>query len=1308
MLVEWLYLIILIVAAFSSTILTGISWMLYSHRAARWFTWSSGITTLVIICYLLFSISEQATAAFFWVRLRLTVLSFGPVIFLGFALVFSGYLRWLRLSYMLPLLIVPSMTFVVIWFMPRHFWLDWTFNADSLISVEAPVYGGWFEVHALHSFGLGILTNIILAHFALTTPRITRQQTGTILIAILVPTMVVFLPTIGVTRNLPNPYPISLAFMYLLLFFAMFRQGFLEVPPLVYRTIVETMQDAVLVLDTQNRLVMLNEAARQLFDIPQHTRAEGQPLAAVLGDDTGLFTDHPADGSAHFEKQVSIKGVPRTLDIRVSAVTRKPDVVSHQLWVLRDITARQRIETALRRSEEQYRQLVETSHQGMTIMRVDPLQIVFASKPMETLMGYTPEETLNASAEQLTERIHPDDRERAFSSMMQWLSGSDTPLVNISYRVIHKNGTVRCMNISSTLVEYNGEPAIQSIYNDVTAQIEAEEALRKSEERLYSMLEHMQDIVWSMDPIGRRMTYINPMIEQVTGRPAAEFLKKPGLWLEITHPDDRPTENSGALANILQQGSNEWEGRIIRTDGDIRWLYIRNWLTRADDGSPLRIDGIATDITARKQMEQALRRSQAQLAEAQEIAQLGSWHWDAATQKLTWSDELYRIYGIQPGEFDGGYEDYLALLHPDERELVDQIIRSAYKKHQAYSFHHRIMHPQKGERILHASGRVVTNADGDIAYLLGTAQDVTMLKRTEEALSVRNRYLMVLHQITLELLNRRDMDDLLKAVIDHVVTILNATYGELMLQEGDELVVKAFTDNLSFIAGDRARRTQAPLSWQVIDMMQPIVISDYLSWSNRRKLYDTLQLQAVACFPIIISGACIGVLAVAHSRLDNPFDHEQIEIGMMFSQLAALIVDNVTQYNAALQEIADRKQTEAYLNVLALTLQQKNQMEHEQRVLAETLSHTAAILNSTLDLDEILKLILDNIQRIIPHDASNIMLIDDDAVAHIVQYRGLPDAWMNVLPQISFPVAQLAHLKYMVDTQKPCIIGDVSREESWVTVLPDYDYDYDPVAYMAAPIVVDDEVIGFINLDSMEPDYFTEDHSHRLQVLVNHAAVALKNARLYSQSLALATLEERQRLARDLHDSVTQTLFAASVKANATYKMWSKNNGGIGDDLLELRDLTEGALAEMRTMLLELRPNALLEANLSDLLQQLATTVKGRTRLNVQMEQHALQSAGHLPDEVQVALFRIAQEALNNIIKHARARTVTIQLHYEDERVSITIADDGRGFDLTDSTQGGLGITIMKERAARASIDLHIQSAPDSGTVLRAVWIQEV
>jgi len=265
-------------------------------------------------------------------------------------------------------------------------------------------------------------------------------------------------------------------------------------------------------------------------------------------------------------------------------------------------------------------------------------------------------------------------------------------------------------------------------------------------------------------------------------------------------------------------------------------------------------------------------------------------------------------------------------------------------------------------------------------------------------------------------------------------------------------------------------------------------------------------------------------------------------------------------------------------------------------------------------------------------------------------------------------------------------------------------------------------VLGVFNVSYEKPHAIGEGEQRVFQALTQRAALYLENARLYEQSQELAVLEERSRLARELHDAVTQTLFSASLVAEALPTTWEKDPQEGRGLLQELRGLSRGALAEMRTLLLELRPVALLETSLADLLRQLGEAASGRTGIPVSVQ---VEGQAKLPPDVHIAFYRIAQEALNNMIKHARARQATVQLCYSGEdqaatsrktrqaegagagpSVLLSIRDDGRGFDPAQVPHNRLGLGIMQERAQAIGATLTVESQPGHGTQVTVEWEQ--
>jgi signal transduction histidine kinase len=178
-------------------------------------------------------------------------------------------------------------------------------------------------------------------------------------------------------------------------------------------------------------------------------------------------------------------------------------------------------------------------------------------------------------------------------------------------------------------------------------------------------------------------------------------------------------------------------------------------------------------------------------------------------------------------------------------------------------------------------------------------------------------------------------------------------------------------------------------------------------------------------------------------------------------------------------------------------------------------------------------------------------------------------------------------------------------------------------------------------------------------------------------------------------------LFSASLIAEVLPNLWGSDPGAGQEHLEGLRRLTRGALAEMRMLLLELRPAALLEAELGDLLRQLIEAIMGRKRLPITL---TIEGQRSVPPDVQIALYRIAQEALNNVIKHAGANTAAVSLVFAQDAVDLRVSDDGRGFDPGCAGSGRLGLRGMRERSQAIGATLRLESHPGQGTTVRVVW----
>lgn len=260
---------------------------------------------------------------------------------------------------------------------------------------------------------------------------------------------------------------------------------------------------------------------------------------------------------------------------------------------------------------------------------------------------------------------------------------------------------------------------------------------------------------------------------------------------------------------------------------------------------------------------------------------------------------------------------------------------------------------------------------------------------------------------------------------------------------------------------------------------------------------------------------------------------------------------------------------------------------------------------------------------------------------------------------------------------------------------------------MWVPLAVKGRLIGGIGIGHAKADYFTAHHADLALTVANQAAITMVNAELYENAQALAALEERQHLARNLHDAVNQSLFSAGLIAEVLPRLWERDQEQARRSLEDLRQLMRAAMAEMRAMLVELRLSALTDLELEDLLNLLAHTLTGRANLPVTVTvtgQGTLKGQGKMPAEVQITFYRVCQEALNNIAKYAKATRVAIELHFEGEAVELHIKDDGLGFDPGNIPSGHFGLQMIRERAETVGASIAINSRPGEGTEIAALW----
>ena len=388
------------------------------------------------------------------------------------------------------------------------------------------------------------------------------------------------------------------------------------------------------------------------------------------------------------------------------------------------------------------------------------------------------------------------------------------------------------------------------------------------------------------------------------------------------------------------------------------------------------------------------------------------------------------------------------------------------------------------------------------------------------------------------------------------------------------------------------------------------------------------------------------------------------------------------------------------------TEQQHRQML-EQRVEARTrelstLLEVSQNVASTLDLGSLLDLILEQLKLVVDYSGAAILELEGQDLI-VRAYYG-PISQEKALG-IRMPAEHAHHLQ-VIRSQKPVIIADTRgddplaqafRELSAQLLEPYYGYVY---SCMVAPLVVKGQIVGMLVLHHTEPNYYSAQDADLVMAFANQVAVAIENAQLYEQAQQLAVLEERQRLGRELHDSVTQALYSVTLYAQAALLAMSagKQDEAI-ENLEELRNMAREAMTDMRLLIFELHPSRLEEEGLAAALQGRLASVETRTGLHTELH---VEAERRLLLSVEEELYWIAQEALNNVVKHAQAKEVTVRLQFDDESVCLEVQDDGTGFEPAKAQQsGGMGLRGMGERAQRINGNLEIESVPGHGTTLK-------
>jgi nitrate/nitrite-specific signal transduction histidine kinase len=540
----------------------------------------------------------------------------------------------------------------------------------------------------------------------------------------------------------------------------------------------------------------------------------------------------------------------------------------------------------------------------------------------------------------------------------------------------------------------------------------------------------------------------------------------------------------------------------------------------------------------------------------------------------------------------------------------------------------------------------------------------------EQRVADRTRELAALNDIAAEASRSLDLEQLLHGALEKTLLLTQIEAGGFYIWDDEaqllSLAVHQGLDSDLAQAIDGLKAGEG-ISGRVQQTGEPIVVQD-ISHDERLTVSAVAAhaFHAAASFPLISRSNVLGTLFVVTHEF-RPFSQQDVSLLTAIGQQVGVAVEKARLYNQAEQRMRE-------LDAL---------YQADEKLLTH------------LELKLVLQALVDVAVDLMQADKSS-LLIWDEAHQHLVlgASRGFSE---EIIDEFDFIVGE-GLIGQVAATGETAIVEDTledARVLRWIAEREGIR------SLMHVPIRIGEQIFGVFNVNYLQPRAFGRDEQRLFLALTQRAALAIENAQLYVQAQDIATVEERQRLARELHDAVTQTLFSASLIAEVLPVLWERKPEEGRKRLEELRQLTRGALAEMRSLLLELRPKALMEAEIHELFRHLVDAFTGRARIPTKF---TIDGDCELEAEAKVAFYRIAQEALNNVAKHAHAEQAAIYMRCSPEFVTMEIWDSGRGFDLSNIPSDHLGLGIMQERAANIGAELQIKSSAGAGTTVSVRW----
>jgi PAS domain S-box-containing protein len=889
-------------------------------------------------------------------------------------------------------------------------------------------------------------------------------------------------------------------------------------------------------------------------------------------------------------------------------------------------------------------------------------------------------------------------------------------------------------------------------FNRMSAELaESYTQLRRRQERLEFVMEWTNDGIWDWD-LATNDVYFSPRWKSILGYQDHELANRLEEWQVRIHPDD--AERAMATVQAHLNGETpvyQLEHRLRHKDGSYRWILARGIAIRDASGKPYRLAGSHTDITERKRAEEDVRRQNEYLAALHETALGVMGRLDIMELLEAIVERSLRLIGASYGwvylvapEKDalevkvgtGLFHQYVGLRLKPGEGLAGKVWQMGQPM-AVEDYHHWSGRSQQYEKEQIGSAMGVPLKSGsEVVGITGLARtpseppfrqdEIDLMGRLAQLASIALENARLHTSLQVELADRVRAEQALeeRLAFEQLIASISTEFINLGPDEVDagiqhalELIAEFSEDDRSYIFqfyddGAMMDNThewcRAGIEPQIHDLQAQSV--EVLPWSTGkikrqevvhvprvadlgpearvdREQMQGQDIQSIILVPMVRRGSVVGFIGFDSVRVEKTWPEDIVTLLKIIGEIFV----NALEHRHAQKAIQSANQT----------LEQRvKERTHE----LATLNAIAAVVSRSLDLKEILNAALDKTIELTHMDIGLAYRLEeresealDGHYLSLLAHRGVTEEFLHYVDPLRLRGSMIEKAAH---AGKPIV---------WLSA----DYPNPQVRQanqiegiqlgVSVPLLVKGRLVGAMSLASRNLRTTTPEELSLLAAVGQQVGIAVENARLYEQAEQSAAMAERNRLARELHDSVTQSLYSVTLYAEAAARLLTAGEQlAAADHLRELRDTAQEALREMRLLIFELRPPALEKSGLVAALQARLEAVEGRGGTLTELQVEGAQEAERVPRAVQEELYQLAREALNNVLKHARAQHVRVHVQFGETVTCLEISDDGVGADLAQVLErGGLGLPGMKERAQKIGANLQVESAPGKGTRVR-------